>query len=44
MIILKEIKVIMIDSLKDVKEYQNDLIEEFCSKISENVGNELANF
>lgn len=39
----KEIKVIMIDSLKDVKEYQNDLIEEFCSKISENVGNELAN-
>ena len=39
----KEIKVIMIDSLKDVKEYQNDLIEEFWSKISENIGNELAN-
>jgi len=37
----KDIECIRIGSFKDVYKYEDDLIEEFCSKISENIGNEL---
>ena len=38
----KDINCIRIGSFKDVYKYEDDLIEEFCKKISENIGAELA--
>ena len=37
----KDIECIRIGTFKDVYKYEDDLIEEFCNKISENIGNEL---
>ena len=37
----KDIECIRIGSFEDVYKYKDDLIEEFCNKISENIGNEL---
>jgi len=37
----KALKCIRIGSFKDVYKYEDDLIQEFCNKISENIGNEL---
>ena len=37
----KDLECIRIGSFKDVYKYEDDLIEEFCNKISENIGNEL---
>ena len=36
----KQITCERIRSFKDVYKYRDDLIEEFCNKISENIGNE----
>jgi len=37
----KDLECIRIGTFKDVYKYKDDLIEEFCNKISENIGNEL---
>ena len=37
----KEINCIRIGTFKDVYKYKDDLIEEFCNKISENIGKQL---
>ena len=37
----KDLECIRIGSFKDVYKYEDDLIEEFCNRISENIGNEL---
>ena len=38
----KDLSCIRIGSFKDVYKYEEDVIEEFCSKISEDIGTELA--
>jgi len=37
----KDIECIRIGKFEDVYKYENDLIDEFCKRISENIGNEL---
>ena len=37
----KDLKCIRVGTFKDVYKYKDDLIEEFCNKISENIGKQL---
>ena len=37
----KDITCIRIGTFKDIYKYEDDIIEEFCNKISENIGSEL---